>query len=201
MSRLAATVLASAIAFASPAIAQDLYWGAGVGYSAGASDQVSGGSGSSDLSAGMLTLILGQRFAAGNGFWGWETSADLSFGAEAKNPANGVSCPPANGSYLCKHDATVRIVGLYGAPIGQGTELFGALGVGMMMGDYATDTMGVGSARTYGLTVGLGVNRDFGNGMTLRGEVIRDEFKQDTQEPYSSDYSGTSVRLALLRKF
>ena len=195
-----AAVLASLTC--SAASAQDFYFGGGLGYTNGESESSFVGS-NSDLSAGMLTLILGQRFAAGSNFWGWETSADLSFGAEAEDSALGGTCADAgaDGPYLCKHDATLRLVGLYGAPIGEGTEVFGSLGIGMMTGDYADDLNSVESASTYGLTIGVGLNREFGNGLVGRGEIIYDNFSSDTQEFYDSDYSGTTFRYALLRKF
>jgi opacity protein-like surface antigen len=184
------------------ASAQDFYFGGGLAYSSGTSDGVIGGSGESDLSAGMVTLILGQRYAAGNGFWGWETSADLSFGSETENSISGLPCSSAaSGSYLCSHDATIRIVGMYGAPVGQGTEIYGSLGLGMMTGDYATDSFTVESASTFGVTVGVGLNREFANGLIGRGEVIYDDFGNDTQEIFDSSYSGATVRLALLRRF
>ena len=192
----------SIVGLATFASAQDFYVGGGLAYSSGTSDHVTGGSGSSELSAGMVTLILGQRFAAGSGFWGWETSADLSFGHETENPATGAGCAvAATGSYLCKQDATLRLVGIYGMPVGQGTEIYGSLGLGMLMGDYADNTLSVESASTYGVTVGVGLNRDFGNGLTGRGEVIYDNFNNDTQEQWDSVYKGATVRLALLHKF
>jgi hypothetical protein len=201
MPRLAATVLASAIALSSPALAGDLYWGGGIAYTSGTSDNVTGGDGSSDLSAGMLTVILGQRFASGTGFFGWEASADPSLGAGAESTANGTTCAPATGSYLCTHDATVRVVGQYGMAVGEGTEVFGSLGVGVLKGDFATSPATSTSAQVSGLTLGLGLNRDYGNGLTFRGEVIHDNFTNFSESVNASEYSGTSVRLALLRKF
>jgi hypothetical protein len=188
--------------FSSVASAQDFYFGGGLAYSTGESDAAPGFFGS-ELDAGMVTLIVGQRFAAGNGFWGWETSADLSFGAETEQVGTGGTCAVdgADGPYLCEHDATLRLVGIYGAPIGQGTEIYGSLGLGMMMGDYADNTNSVESAMTYGLTVGVGLNREFGNGLIGRGEIIYDHFNRDTQEFYNSNYSGATVRFGLLHRF
>jgi opacity protein-like surface antigen len=202
MNRMNAVFLASAFALAQPASAQDFYFGGGLAYSSGTSETDFVGA-DSDLSAGMVTLILGQRFDAGNGFWGWETSADLSFGAETENSDVGVTCADfgANGPYLCEHMATLRFVGIYGTPIGQGTEIYGSLGLGMMLGDYADDTFSVESASTYGLTVGVGLNREFANGLIGRGEVIYDDFGNDTQDVFDPSYSGATVRLALLRRF
>ena len=196
------TLAATLAALISPSVStQEFYFGGGLAYSSGESEAEFGDP--ADLQAGMVTLILGQRFAAGNGFWGWETSADLSFGAETKQVGTGGTCSAdgAAGPYLCQHDATLRIVGIYGTPVGQGMEVYGSLGLGMMLGDYADNTDSVESAYTYGLTVGVGLNREFGNGLIGRGEIIYDNFSSDTQEFYDSDYTGTTVRLTLLRKF
>jgi opacity protein-like surface antigen len=187
---------------AAPLAAQDLYFGVGLGYSTGTSDAYEIGP-TSDLDAGMLSLIVGQRFAAGNGFWGWETSADLSFGKETNETGTLDTCAANNASapYLCKHSATLRLVGVYGVPIGEGTELYGALGVGMLQGDYADNFSSVESAMTYGLTAGIGVNGELRNGMIARAEVIYDDFGSTTQEGGLSDYSGGTIRFGLLRKF
>ncbi len=202
MARLLSIVVAAFAATAgSVASAQEFYFGGGLAYTSGTSQSEFGNS--SDLDAGMLSLIIGQRFAAGTGFWGWETNADLSFGSETKESTFGAVCSTdgANGPYLCEHKATVRLVGVYGVPVGAGTEVFGSLGVGVMLGDYADSPTSVESARTYGATAGLGLSRDFGGGLTARGEVIYDSFDRNSQEFYDSSYYGTSLRMALIRKF
>lgn len=202
MHKVAPLALALAAATAAPALAQEFYYGGGLAYASGTSDNVTGGGGESDLSAGMLTLLVGQRFAAGTGFWGWETSADLSFGAETENADNGFPCSDgAEGSYLCSQDATLRLVGIYGMPVAEGTEVFGSLGVGMLTGDYANSSSSVESASTYGLTVGAGMNVDVGNGLAARGELIYDSFTNTTQDEYSTDYKGTTFRIVLVRSF
>lgn len=203
MTRAFAVLLASAFSLAAPATAQDFYFGGGLAYSAGTSEVSDFGGSDTELAAGMVTLILGQRFAAGNGFWGWETSADLSFGAETEDDDQGGTCAVADADapYLCQHDATLRLVGIYGTSMGQGMEVYGSLGLGMLMGDYADAEDSVESAYTYGLTVGVGLNREFANGLVGRGEIIYDNFDRDTQESYNSDYTGTTIRLGLLRKF
>jgi Outer membrane protein beta-barrel domain len=203
MRRIKRTLLATLIGLsAAPLAAQELYFGGGVAYTNGTSDAFLIGP-TSDLEAGMLSLIVGQRFAAGNGFWGWETSADLSFGKVTNETGTAETCAVdgANAPYLCEHTATLRLVGVYGTPIGEGTEVFGTLGLGMLMGDYADDTFSVESATTYGLTAGIGVNGELRNGLIARAEVIHDDFGNTTQEANVSDYSGTTVRFALLHKF
>jgi hypothetical protein len=185
------------------ASAQEVYFGGGLAYSSGTSTPGQISNIESDLDAGMLTLIVGQRFAAGQGFWGWETSADLSFGAETESNPFGAQCATdgAAAPYLCKHDATIRVVGHYGLPVADATDVFGSLGVGILQGDYADNSNSVESAYTYGATVGVGVDHAFGNGLAVRGEVIYDSFTNDTQDDFSSEYKGTSVRVAVLRRF
>jgi hypothetical protein len=196
--------IAAALVALAPTVssAQDFYFGGGLAYSSGTSESSFSGT-DSDLQAGMVTLILGQRFAAGSGFWGWETSADLSFGAETENSISGLTCAAggAAGPYLCEHKATLRLVGIYGTPIGQGTEIYGSLGLGMLMGDYADNSFTTESASTYGLTIGVGLNREFASGLIGRGEIIYDNFNRDTQDFYSSNYQGATVRFGLIRKF
>lgn len=202
MTRLAATLVASAISLATPVLSQDVYWGAGLASGSGTSDQVTGGAGSSELSAGMVSFILGQRIDRGSMFYGWETSADLSFGADTENSVSGSSCTTfASGSYLCSHDMTLRLVGVLGASVGQGTDVFGSLGVGILKGDFADSSLTTESASVKGLTAGLGLGHAFGNGLIGRGEVIYDKFNSSSQEAFSSEYSGTTVRFSVLRRF
>lgn len=198
-----ACAIAAAV-FAAPALhAQDLYYGIGLAYGNATSGNVTGGSGESELRAGMLSLAVGQRFAAGNGFLGWEANADLSFGAEAENTVTGAPCPTtASGSYLCSHDATIRLVGVMGTSVGPATEIFGSLGIGVVRGDFATNTFTQGSGTVSGATAGLGVQHMLSNGSAIRGEVIFDRFgNADQSAGYESDYDATTLRLSLVRKF
>lgn len=195
-----AVVLCGASLFAPLASAEGLYFGGGVGYTGATSRAQFSANNASEFDSGLATLILGQRFAAGTGFWGWETSADFSFGDEPE--FNSFTCDEgAGGPYICAHTATLRLVGIYGRPIAPGTDIFGSLGVGMALGDYASDEDVVESAYTYGLTVGIGVEHAYQSGLIARGEVIYDDFPGDTQEVFNSDYRATTIRLAILRKF
>ena len=171
MTRLAATLVACAISLATPVLSQDVYWGAGLASSSGTSDQVTGGAGSSELSAGLGPVIVGQRIDRGAPFYGWGTSAELS------------------------------LVGVLGASVGQGTDVFGTLGVGILKGDFADSSFTTESASVKGLTAGLGLGHAFGNGLVGRGEVIYDKFNSSSQEVFSSEYSGTTVRFSVLRRF
>lgn len=195
-----AAFLSGATLFAPFASAEGLYFGGGVGYTGATSTAQFSANNASEFDSGIATLILGQRFTAGAGFWGWETSADFSFGDEPE--FNNFTCDEgAGGPYICAHTATLRLVGTYGQPIATGTNMFGSLGVGMALGDYASDFDVLESAYTYGLTVGVGIEHSYQSGLIARGEVIYDDFTSDTQEAYNSDYRATTVRLAVLRKF
>jgi hypothetical protein len=68
-------------------------------------------------------------------------------------------------------------------------------------GEFATDTSTVESASIEGVTYGLGLGRDFGNGLVGRGEVIHDAFDNSGQASFSSEYSATSLRISVLCKF
>lgn len=199
--------LAVAALLPASAMAQEMYYGGGLAYSSMTSDKVRGGSGTSELSTGMVSLIVGQRFAAGDAaFWAWEANADLSFGAKAKNPDTGYECAQgSSGSYLCGHDATLRLVGIYGAEVAQGTEIFGSFGLAVLAGENSVNTNAVDSGMHSGMTVGLGLNQTLANGMTLRGEVIYDHFTKDNYDiPVSgniSEVDATTFRLSLLRRF
>lgn len=202
MTRLATALLASVVSLASPVLAQEVYWGGGLAFGSGTSDNVTGGGGTSDLSAGMVSVILGQRFDRGSMFFGWEANADLSFGADTENSINGQTCSAgASGSYLCSHDMTLRVVGVLGTSVGAGTDLFGSLGVGMLKGDFANNTNSVESASVSGFTASLGVDHAFGNGLIGRGEVVYDKFDKSSQEDFSSEYTGTTLRLSVLRRY
>jgi opacity protein-like surface antigen len=198
----------TAVAAAFPALlatqvaAQDFYFGGGLAYSTGNSEAIFP-AGEAGLEAGMVSLMLGQRFAEGGGFWGWETSADLFSGTETEEVGTGGTCADdgATGPYLCQHDATLRLVGIYDVPLGQWTEVYGSFGVGRMQGDHAPFVDTVESASTYGYTAGIGLNRAIAYGLIGRGEVIYDAFSGDTQEDLESNYSGTTVRFGVLRRF
>lgn len=204
MARLRFAFAIAAAFAAAPALhARELYYGIGLSYGDATSDNVTGGSGESELRAGMLSLAVGQRFAAGSGFVAWEANADLSFGAETENTITGDTCSPvASGSYLCSHDATIRLVGVMGTSVGPSTEIFGTLGIGVVRGDFATGSTTQGSGTVTGATAGLGAQHMLSNGSSIRGEVIFDRFRNaDQSAGFESDYDATTLRLSLVRKF
>ncbi|MBL9050471.1 MAG: hypothetical protein JNK19_10210 [Tabrizicola sp.] len=202
MLRHAAALVAATLITATASQAQELYFGGGLAYTQGDSTVAVGAP--SELEAPMVSLILGQRYATGSGFWGWETNADLSFGAESTFFSGAGTCA-ANGSdgrpFLCEHQATLRLVGVFGTGVADGTELFGTLGLGALRGGFSDGAFGANSGTAYGPTVSVGLSRDVGNGLMGRGEVIYDSFGNGGGAASSSDYSGTSIRFALLRKF
>ncbi len=206
MKNLSLAAALAAVAIASSASAQELYYGGGLTYTHGESTEVEFGF-TATLDASMLSLIVGQRYGSGSGstFWGWEANADFSFGADTDGPGDYTTCETGLGSvghYLCQQRATVRLVGVYGTTLANGMEVFGTAGFGALRGDFATDNFTSASGVVYGATVSLGLSREVATNMAVRGEVIYDMFGTANQsDGYLSDYTGTSVRLALIRKF
>ena len=201
------TLLAAAIgltvAFAGQVMGQDLYFGGGLAYTDGTSDTVSAGSGSSSLSAPLLSAVIGQRFTAANVFFGWEANADFSFGAGTTGSVTDAGCSDgATGSYLCAHDATVRLVGVVGTTINNGISLFGTAGLGGLKGDFSTSPSAVESGSVYGWTAGVGISHGLFNGAEMRGELIYDKFSNpDQPNAFQSQYDATTVRITVVRKF
>lgn len=195
-------IVALAFAFtATTASAQDFYVGGGLSYTDGESLPQFGGS--SDLGTGMLSLIIGTRHDFAASFVGLEASADLGFGAETTNHTGGQTCAVgAIGPYLCSHDATYRLVGLFGVPFSTGTEVFGSLGIGVLHGQFADSPNTTGKGAIYGATFGLGVNHTLGGANLLRGELIYDNFGKAKQSGgYTSKYDDMSIRISMIHKF
>ena len=205
MKNLSLAAALAAAAIASSASAQELYYGGGLTYTHGESTPEFGGT--ATLDAPMLSLIVGQRYGAGSGstFWGWEANGDFSFGADTDGPGVLTTCGAsagADGPYLCQQQATVRVVGVYGTALANGMEVFGTLGFGALLGDFATSSSTSASGSVYGATVSLGLSREVATNMAVRGEVIYDKFDTANQSGgFVSNYTGTTVRLALIRKF
>lgn len=205
--RFAAAAAALCVS-AAIAEAQDYYFGAGLGYvsaeSTANANNVNSGSGTSDLGTGAVSLIGGVKFPLANGFWGIEGNGDFSMGSDT-DPAGGAVCgTSATGAYLCSHDMTLRLVGLYGFNMSNGWTAFGSLGIGAVYGDFATNTTTIGSAHVSGVTYGIGLSKPVGSG-SIRGEIIRDDFSNSSQSlgaaVQDSDYEATTVRLSYIHRF
>ena len=191
----AALTLSVAMMATHSASADGFYYGFGLGYTSAESEQGGGGTGFSELDTAMLGLTTGYKWNVTSGFAALEMDADLSFGQKTKNTVTGFECSGggASGAYFCSHDATVRFRGIYGMPVGNGWDVFGALGYGMVAGDGATSGTTSASAITGGITAGIGVQKALGNG-TLRVEFIHDNFSNGLKKPsaiFGTEFSPT----------
>lgn len=200
---LLATSLALALVSAGQVLGQNLYVGGGLAYTNGTSDNVSAGSGSSQLSAPLLSAIFGQRFTGSHAFWGWETNADIGFGVGTKGSVTDAGCADSSsGSYLCEQDVTMRLVGYLGTTLGNGIGVFGSVGVGGLRGQFSTSPSASDTGSVYGWTAGVGISHGLFNGMEMRGELIYDKFgNPDQPEGFRSEYVGTTLRVSVVRKF
>ena len=204
---VSALALSVALMAAHSASADGIYYGFGLGYTSAESEQGGGGSGFSDLDSAMLGLTTGYKWNMTSGFAALEMDADLSFGQKTENTITGLECSGgASGAYFCSHDATVRFRGIYGMPVGNGWDIFGALGYGMVFGDGATSGSTTGSAVTGGITAGVGVQKQLGSG-TLRVEFIHDNFKNGLKNPsfggisYSPTWEANTLKATYLINF
>ena len=211
---LSALTVATTLAGATIAQADGLYLGFGLGYAQldSKADGPAGtyGSGASELKAPMVGLTAGYRWDLSSGFAAVEGNIDLSTKKGFTNTVNGNACPTpgATGAYYCSHKSTIRLRGIYGMPVGTGWELYGALGVGAMVGDGATDISYVDKGMNVGVTAGLGVQRDLGRGK-LRVELVYDNFNTSKIHPtvslgglkYDPTYKATSFMASYIFQF
>ncbi|SHJ62910.1 hypothetical protein SAMN05444000_1113 [Shimia gijangensis] len=178
------TAIAISLGFtaASPTLADGIYYGFGLGFASAESEQGGGGVGFSELESAMLGVTTGYKWNVNSGFAALEMDADLSFGQETENTVTGFACSSgATGAYFCTHDATIRLRGIYGAPVGNGWSIFGALGYGFVSGTGAISPATTAKAITGGVTAGLGIQKQIGGG-TLRVEFIHDNFSSGVKK-------------------
>lgn len=175
---LIAATLTLGLLTTTAASADGIYYGFGLGLTSAESEQGGGGVGFSEIDTPMLGVTTGYKWNVNSGFAGLEMDADLSFGSSLENTISGATCSSAagaTGAYFCSHDATVRFRGVYGRDVGNGWNIFGALGYGFVSGTGATSTTTSDDAITGGITAGIGAQKQFGAG-TLRIEFIHDNF-------------------------
>ena len=172
------------------------YAGAGLSFAHAESDASAAGS-EGDLTA--LSFVLGNKWIRGNYSYAIELDADVNVAGKLKQ--DGPCGVDAIESYMCEQDATVRLRGLVGTPLGD-AELFGAVGVGATFGTFATGETTTGSGSVYGLSLGAGLNYPVGDGMNIRGEVNYDNFSNADQPlGQDSDWESLSVRLMAVFNF
>lgn len=122
----------------------------------------------------------------------------------------GVLCSTgAEGPYFCSHDATLRLVGVIGTPFGAGFEGFLSGGLVIVDGKSATTPFTVANNRNYGLTGGVGLQRDVGQGK-IRFEITYDKANNAFNNPpnlvsgspsFEPSYEATSARLSYVINF
>ncbi|WP_322865303.1 outer membrane beta-barrel protein [Aquicoccus sp. G2-2] len=203
---IALCALMGSLAAAPSVQADGFYFGLGLGGTSAKSDAVFGGLGTSELKTAVVGLTGGYRWALASGFAAAELDADISLESAFKNTATGATCPTpgSTGAYYCKHDATVRLRGIYGMPLAGGWEGYGALGYGVVMGDSGTSGITAGSAMNGGVSLGLGAQKTMGDGK-LRIELNHDKFdnvlKHASGSPFEGSYRATSLKATYLFGF
>jgi len=204
------TALAAAALTATSAYADGSYVGVGLGYSSIESlhTDPGPGSGASELETAVVGLTTGYRWDLGRGFAAAEVDADFSLDSDLGNTVTGATCPTpgATGAYYCSQNATIRLRGIYGIPVGNNWDVFGTLGYGVVVGQAATGTNLIDRAVTGGLTASLGTQVPVGLGK-LRVEVIHDNFTNAIDKPtsafgtYSPSWEATSLKATFIYSF
>jgi len=196
-------LLIGMIALTVPAMAQaqsqpGFYAGAGLSYTDAESTAFVVFSERSTGNLAGVSVVGGYVWDQGTWKIGAELDADISIDGAMDSAFCGTA---ATGEYMCDQTATVRLRGIVATQVGAGT-LFGALGVGAVFGDFATNTATVASSSVSGLSVGAGFIRPFGNNFSLRGELNYDLFDQSNQ-PFglSSEWKAISARVMAVRSF
>ena len=182
------------------------YYGIGLAYSAADSEAFAGGGRFSDANGAALGLTFGYRFESTNAFYGPELDADLFLSGDLANSITGVECSGgATGPYYCNRKATIRLRGIYGQSMANGLEWFGALGLGVMIGDGAIHPSGITDRGVNGgVTVGLGLQKRLNAGGMLRGEVIHDRFNNTLTKPIGMGeptYKATTLKVSYIMNF
>lgn len=174
------------------------YAGTGLSFAHGESEAGVGPVGSEGDLTG-LSFVLGNKWIRGNASYAVELDADVNVAGKLKQ--DGPCGVDAIGSYMCEQDATLRLRGLVGRPLGD-AELFGAVGLGATFGTFATGEDTTGSGKVYGLSLGAGVTFPLRDGISIRGEVNYDNFtKADQPFGQESDWNALSVRLMAVFNF
>lgn len=194
---LAAVGLAGSAQVALAQAGGDPYAGVGLSFAHAESDASADVGSEGDLTA--LSFVLGNKWVRGNYSYAIELDADVNIAGKLKQ--DGPCGVDAIESYMCEQDATLRLRGLVGRPLGD-AELFGAVGVGATFGTFATGETMTGSGSVYGLSLGAGLSYPVNDGMNIRGEVNYDNFsKADQPFGQESDWESLSVRLMAVFNF
>lgn len=148
-------------------------------YSATSNDFPGSGLESEDT-YGAIGGTIGYRWDQPTAFFGAEADLDIAFGSDFE--ASGTECSDgATGPYYCEHNATLRLRGVVGAPLG-GFEGFASLGFAAMQGQGATSPTTTERGVNTGYTFGLGLQNDMGAGK-LRYELVYDNLENVSTNP------------------
>lgn len=169
-------LVALALLAAGPSGADGIYYGVGLGYGSAKSGTGTFGPESSKADLGLMGLTLGYRFDRPKMFFAGELDSDLHLSGTFHDTVTGNTCAAgANGPYYCSHDATVRLRGLVGAPMANGYDVFGSLGLVHVIGTSATDTFTHANVGSNGFTVGFGIQHKMQGRGVARFELIYDQ--------------------------
>lgn len=162
------------------AAADGVYYGGGLFYTDATSLNEPDGTAESADSYFGVSGTVGYRWDQPTSFFGAEADIDLPIGSDFE--ANGASCEDsATDPYYCTHNATIRLRGLAGIPVGN-FEGFASAGFTIMTGDGAVSPNEQDTGVNTGFTVGVGLQQDLG-GNTLRYELIYDNAENTATKP------------------
>ena len=181
-----------------PALADGVYYGAGLAYIDAESYDEEGSELKSSDSYFGLGATVGYRWDQPANFFAAEADFDLPIDSDFEE--NGVSCATdAGGPYYCTHNATLRLRGIAGVPMG-GFEGFASAGLMMMSGDGAVDENAQDRGVNTGYTVGLGLQQDLGGNM-VRYELIYDNAENTITKPadrYEPTFEAVTAKVTFL---
>lgn len=188
-----------AVCTAQASLADGPYYGVGLAFYGAQSDAPVGSFAPSEDYYAALGGTVGYRWDRSGNFIGAEADLDLAIGSDFEN-TNGATCSDgATAPYYCEHQATLRLRGIIGAPLG-GMEGFASLGFAAMQGEGAISGSDTDRGVNTGYTVGFGMQSQMANG-TIRYELIYDNLENTStksggvEEP---DFESISLKATYL---
>ncbi len=154
-------------------------------------------------------MVLGYRSEKGRAFFGPEINVERFRRGWFQDMTVPVNCEAIqNASYYCSRRSTYRVRGIYGRKLGQRTEVYGALGMGVMKGYGPIQQGRISLGINAGVTVGLGIQYPIRRNGMLRAEVVYDNFDLVVQHPrgpdgqrYSPSYEATTIKVSYIMSF
>lgn len=198
---IASAMLGFTSSIAAAESASGIYGGVGFFYGDLNSEITDGsghsGAGSSSANPSGLAFVFGNKWDQGTYSIGFELDGDISLDGDT----DGRCGASASGAYMCEHKLTLRLRGIVSKQFNS-VEVFGALGFGMALGDFADSPSTIESASVKGLSIGAGASFPVSAKVSIRGEVNYDGFGSSNQSfGYSSEYDAVSARVMAIYKF